>query len=151
MKEYHGGLLGGHYSGNRLYNVLSDNWYWDGMYTDALEFCRSCPQCAIVTGGGGMSSNRYTLHIPVQRIFQIIGLDIMDLPVTVNMSLFSKTTSPNGLWSLLCQTSRIAELLYNQGVFGVPETILTDRGTNLLSGYLFLLGYHQTQHNSIPS
>ena len=27
MEEYHGGPLGGHYSGNRLYNVLSDNWY----------------------------------------------------------------------------------------------------------------------------
>ena len=81
MLEYHGGLLGGHYSGNRLYNVLITNWYWDGMYNDALEFCRSCPQCAIVTGGE--RHVKQPLHpIPVQRIFQIIGLDIMDLLVT---------------------------------------------------------------------
>ena len=51
MAENHGGLLGDHYSANRLYyNILSNNWYWDRMYTDAvdLEFRKSC---TIVSGG----------------------------------------------------------------------------------------------------
>ena len=77
LEQYHGGPLGGHYSGNWLYNVLSSQWYWDGMYTDCLKFCRSCPQCAIVSGGE--RNGKQPLHpIPVQRPFQILGLDIMD-------------------------------------------------------------------------
>ena len=139
MQEYHGGPLGGHYSGNRLYNVLITNWYWDGIYNDALKFCKSCPQCAIVTGGE--RHVKQPLHpIPVQRIFQIIGLDIMDLPVTeqgnkhviVFQDYFSK-------WPMVFpmpdqKTSRIVELLTKEIIlfFCVPEAILTDRGTNLL-------------------
>ena len=110
------------------------------MYTDALQFCRSCPQCAIVTGGG--RHVKQPLHpIPVQKIFQIIGLDIMNLPVTeqgnkhviVFQDYFSK-------WPMVFavpdqKTSRIAELLTKEMIpfFGMPEAILTDRGTNLLS------------------
>ena len=140
MLEYHGGPLGGHYSGNRLYNVLITNWYWDRMYNDALEFCRSCPQCAIVTGGE--RHVKQPLHpIPVQRIFQIIGLDMMDLLVTeqgnkhviVFQDYFSKRPMVFPVPDQ--KTSRIAELLTKEIIpfFGVPEAILTDRGTNLLS------------------
>ena len=81
LEQYHGGPLGGHYSGNRLHYVLSSQWYCDGMYTDCLKFCRPCPQCAIVSGGE--RNGKQPLHpISVQRPFQILGLDIMDLPVT---------------------------------------------------------------------
>lgn len=51
MEESHVGPLVGHYSGNWLHNILSNHWYWDGMYTDAIEFCISFPQCVIVSGG----------------------------------------------------------------------------------------------------
>ncbi len=51
------------------------------MYTDIVTFCKSCPQCAIVNSAGRV--NRPPLHpIPVQRPFQIFGIDIMDLPLT---------------------------------------------------------------------
>ena len=140
LEQYHGGPLGGHYSGNRLYNVLSSQWYWDGMYTDCLKFCRSCPQCAIVSGGE--RNGKQPLHpIPVQRSFQILGLDIMDLPTTeqgnkhvvVFQDYFTK-------WPMVFpvpdqKTLRIVELLTKEVIpfCGVPEAVLTDRGTNLLS------------------
>ena len=140
MEQYHGGPLGGHYSGNRLYNILSAQWYWDGMYADCLKFCRSCPQCAIVSGGE--RNGKQPLHpIPVQRPFQILGLDIMDLPATeqgnkhvvVFQDYFTK-------WPMVFpvpdqKTLRIAELLTKEVIpfCGVPEAVLTDRGTNLLS------------------
>ena len=128
------------WSGNWLYNVLSSQWYWDGMYTDCLKFCRSCPQCAIVSGGE--RNGKQSLHpIPVQRPFQILGLDIMDLPATergnkhvvVFQDYFTK-------WPMVFpvpdqKTLRIAELLTKEVIpfCGVPEAVLTDRGTNLLS------------------
>ena len=51
------------------------------MYRDALEYAKSCPQCAIVKGMG--RKNKPPVHpIPTERPFQIIGVDIMELPVT---------------------------------------------------------------------
>ena len=51
------------------------------MYNDVTKHCAFCPQCAIVTGNRCI--NRPPLSpIPVQRPFQIIGVDVMDLPVT---------------------------------------------------------------------
>ena len=111
MEENHAGPLDGHYSGNQLYNTLSNNWYWDEIYTDAvdLEFCKPCPQYAIVSGRE--RHVKQPLHpIPAQRYFQIIGLDIMDLPMTknaANMWLSFRITSLNGPWSLLCQIRKL--------------------------------------------
>ena len=57
------------------------HWWWDGMYSDTQEFTRNCPQCTVVTGGG--QHHRPPLHpIPVSRPFQIVGVDVMELPRT---------------------------------------------------------------------
>ena len=108
------------------------------VYT--LEYAESCPQCAIVKGTG--HKNKPPLHpILTERPFQIVGVDIMELPVTtrgnkyvvVFQDLFTK-------WPMVYPTSNqkaetIACLLVEQIVpfFGVPEALLSDRGTNLLS------------------
>ena len=82
MRENHSGLMAGHFSGNRLYNVLLRHWWWEGMYSDTREHCKSCSQCAIVTGTV-VGKLKPPLHpIPVQQAFQIVGVDVMDLPVT---------------------------------------------------------------------
>ena len=140
MEETHGGTLGGHYPGNRLYNTLARHWWWEGMYLDAIRYSKSCPECAIVSGGG--KQYRPPLHpIPVERPFQIVGVDIMDLPKTqrgnklviVFQDFFSK-------WPMVYpipdqKAVRIAQLIAEEVVpfFGVPEALLSDRGTNLLS------------------
>ena len=51
------------------------------MYVDAKKFAKNCLECAIATGGSKIS--RPPLHpIPVQRPFQILRIDIMELPKT---------------------------------------------------------------------
>ena len=50
------------------------------MYADALAFCKRCPECAIVTGGGRQHPPPLRL-IPVQLPFQTISVD-MDLLCT---------------------------------------------------------------------
>lgn len=53
------------------------------MHADTLRFVRNCPSCTIVIGGG--KPLRPPLQpIPVQRPFQIVGVDIMDLPKTAD-------------------------------------------------------------------
>ena len=51
------------------------------VYSDVADYCANCPQCAIVNPSGRV--NRPPLHpIPVQRVFQIVNVDVMDLPKT---------------------------------------------------------------------
>ncbi len=79
LEENHSGQMAGHFSG--LYNMLVRRWWWDGMYADAFNHCNSCPQCAVVSGTGRVQ--RLPLQpIPVERAFQILGVDIMELPQT---------------------------------------------------------------------
>ena len=81
LEDSHAGKMAGHFSGARLYSTLCRSWWWRTMYKDVMEFCSSCGECATVTGVGRRCPP--PLHpIPVQRPFQIIGVDIMELPVT---------------------------------------------------------------------
>ena len=81
MEENHSGPLAGHFSGEKLFKALVRHWWWPSMYSDVIKHCANCPQCAIVHSSGRL--NRPPLHpIPVQRVFQIVGVDVMDLPKT---------------------------------------------------------------------
>ena len=110
------------------------------MYQNINDNTRSCPQCAIVTGAGRRQSPQMK-SIPVDHPFQIVGVDIMELPVTtrrnkyaiVIQDLFTK-------WLMVYaapdqKTVRLAKLLAEEIVpmFGVSEALLSDRSTNLLS------------------
>jgi hypothetical protein len=81
LEEHHASVMGGHFSGKKMYSALCRHWWWDGMYRDTQKFASNCPQCIIVTGGG--RPRRPPLHpIPVKRPFQIVGVDVMELPKT---------------------------------------------------------------------
>ena len=103
MEECHGCKFGGHFIGARLYNQLSRHWWWENMHADIFTFCKSCPECATATVGC-RPSKPHLSTIPVQRPFQIIGLDLME-PVPDQ------------------KTERIVKLLTEEIVpfFGVPE------------------------------
>ena len=61
------------------------------MYSEVIKHCSSCPQCAIVNSSGRI--NKPPLHpIPVARVFQIVGVDIMDLPKTRRLTKDSPKT-----------------------------------------------------------
>ena len=131
------------FSGQRLYNSLMLHWWWGGMFSDAVRFAKACPECAVVTGTG--RKIKPPLHpIPVSRPFQILGIDVMDLPLTekgnkhiiVIQDLLTK-------WPFVFavpdqKTSRIARLLAEEVIpcFGVPESLLSDSSTNLLSNLM---------------
>ena len=143
LSENHSGPCAGHFAGHKLYNVLVRYWYWKGMYNDTMNFCRSCPECVTVLGSGKLVKPPLC-PIPIQRPFQILGVDVMDLPITekgnkhvvVFQDYFTK-------WPLVYpvpdqKATRLVELLTKEVIpfFGVPEALLSDRGTNLLSNLM---------------
>ena len=134
MEEQHRGLMGAHFSGNRLFGVLSSRWWWKGMHGDAVRFARNYPDHTIVSGGGRVC---WPPHhpIPVKRPFQIFEVDIMDLPTTQQgnkhvVVLQDYLTK----WPLVFpfpdqRSERLARLVGEEvvPVFGVPECLLSDR------------------------
>lgn len=143
MEETHSGVFAGHFSSQRLYNTLARVWWWDGMYCDAVRHVKKCPNCAIVTGGGRVV-NPPLQPIPVRRVFQIVGVDVMDLPKTdqgnKHVLVFQDFLSK---WPMVFpipdqKSERIVKILVEEIVplFGVPEALLSDRGTNLLSNLM---------------
>ena len=95
MKCVHGGPFAGHFSGDCPYKTLVRSWYWEGMYSDCEKHRKGCPQCCIVMAGG-KRGNPHLQPIPVTRPFQILGIDIMDLPCTErgNKHVFGDTGFP---------------------------------------------------------
>ena len=53
------------------------------MFADAdvVHFVKNCPECTVVTGGCPVKKPPLQ-PIPVQRPFQVVGVDIMELPLT---------------------------------------------------------------------
>ena len=103
-------------------------------------FDRNCPQCTVVERSEWKQIPPL-VPIPVDHPFQILGVDVMELPLTIKgnkylivfQDLFTK-------WPMAFPTpdqkaERIARLLVEEIVpqFGAPEALLSDQGTNLLS------------------
>ena len=140
MQSVHGGSFAGHFSGNRLYQVLVRSWYWEGMYTDCEKHRKGCPQCCYAMGGGRVTKPPLQ-PIPVSRPFQILGIDVMDLPQTERGNkhvLVIQDFLTKWPWVFPIpdqKTTRIVEILVQEIIpmCGVPEALLSDRGTNLLS------------------
>ena len=135
VQQHHRENMGGHFAVNKLHKMLASHWCWEGMYVDVQNEVKSCPECAVGSGGG--RKTKPPLHpIPVQKPFQIIGVDIMELPkignryVVVFHDFFSK-------WPMVYlvpdqKSERLVKLLTEEVIpfCGVPEAY---RGANLLS------------------
>ena len=78
---------------------------------------------------------------PVSRPFQILGVEVMDLPRTErgnkHVIVFQDILIK---WPIVVpildqKTSRVLQILVEEviPIFGIPEALLRDRGTNLLS------------------
>ena len=160
MAEYHGGVMAGHFSGVRLYKTLVKQWYWEGMYTDCVAHCKVCPQCAVTQGTGRIVVPPLK-PIPVSCVFQIVGIDIMELPKTSNgnryVVVFQDFLSK---WPMVFPVAdqkaiTLAKLLVQEVVpfMGMPEALLSDRGTNLLSHLMMdicFARYPKNEYNSLP-
>lgn len=82
MEENHRGPFAGHFSGDHMYRTLRQHWWWEGMYSSCIRYARNCPKCTVVTSGGRNTKPPLYPIPPVERPFQIIGVDIMELPCT---------------------------------------------------------------------
>ena len=140
IEGYHGSSMSGHFSAPKLIKAISRHWWWQGMHKDITEHCNSCLQCTVVNASGRVHQPLLK-PIPVQRAFQIIGVDVMELPKTKRGNKYVAVfqdflTKWPFVFAMPDQKAiRLVKLLVEEVIpfTGVPECLLSDRGTNLLS------------------
>ncbi|XP_064398966.1 uncharacterized protein LOC135345475 [Halichondria panicea] len=140
IQGYHSSAMSGHFSAPKLVKAIARHWWWQGMHGEITERCGSCLQCTAVNASGRIHQPLLT-PIPVQRAFQIMGLDIMELPKTKNGNRYVAVfqdflTKWPFVFAMPDQKAiRLVRLLVEEviPITGVPESLLSDRGTNLLS------------------
>jgi len=65
--------MSGHFSGPKIFKVMSRQWWWEKMDQDIIDYVKNCSQCAIVTGiGRKQQPPMHSIH--VDHPFQIIGI-----------------------------------------------------------------------------
>ena len=139
LEESHGGRFAGHFLPKAVYSMLAKRYWWDGMYKDVHLHCRSCLPCATYQGSG-KRVRPPLMPIEVGGPFHRVGVDIMELPQTVNgnryvISFVDYLTKWVESFATSNQTSEtIVRLLIDHVIcrHGVPNALISDRGPNLL-------------------
>ena len=130
------------------------------LYPNYGDDSANCPP--LVSMGPGRKTKPPLHPIPVQCPFQILGIDVMDLPQTERGNKHVVVIQGWGTkWSFVFavpdqKLSRIARLPTEEIIprFGVPEALLSDEGTNLLSHLVLnlckMLRNHEVEQDSVP-
>ena len=143
LKESHCGRFAGHLSEKKVYDRLRRHVWWRGMRNDVHKFCRACLECA--SWKGGRRTCRPPLQpIPVGGAFHRVAVDILQLPITASgnryVAVFMDylTKWPEAFAIPDQKADTIAKLFVEQIIcrHGIPEELLSDRGTNFLSSVI---------------
>lgn len=141
LTEFHTSPLGGHQGRKRTLRKIQKKFWWSGMAQDVKTWVKECMLCQKVKHGGGVKQPMKvtsTASQPWERLaFDIVG----PLPLSLQGNRYLLTAQDELTKYLFAipipdQTAEtVARAMTNQIllVFGSPESILTDQGTNFLS------------------
>ena len=143
LGEAHEGRFAGHLAEKKVFDRLRRYVWWPGMRNDVHTFCRSCLVCS--SRKGTRRTCKPSLQpIPVGGPFHRLGVDVLQLPLTtrgnryvvVFMDYLTKWPEAFAVPDQKAET--IARLLVNEIIcrHGIPEELLSDRGTNFLSSII---------------
>ena len=146
LHEAHAGCFSGHFSERKVYDKIRRNYWWYGLRRDIRKFCRACLNC-VSRRGPGHASRPPLVPIPVKGAFHRVAVDVLQLPLTssgnkyviVFMDYLTKWVE--AFPTADQQATTVAELMIEHIVcrHGVPEELLSDRGTNFLSDIMMKL------------
>lgn len=141
MKASHDHILAGHGGLRTTNRRVAEKYWWATRHSDVTKYVLNCVDCA-------KRADIQRQKIPLQRLpeasqpFQMLGLDILgpfhktpagNRYVLTIIDHFSRyvcmIAMPNQ------QANTVAQALVNNWLlkFGVPDTIVTDQGTNFMS------------------
>lgn len=141
LNDYHLLPTAGHAGVRRMINNIRRSFYWPELERDVRQFIKKCDKCQIMKYGRN-TIQPMVVTTTATSAFQKIFLDIVGpldkdldgnsyiLSIQCDLSKFVE------VYSLPNKESRtVAAALVNNFIlrFGIPNTILTDRGTEFMS------------------
>ena len=140
LSETHDGKFAGHFGEQKVYNLLRKMYWWDGMRADIRRYCRSCLICA-TRKGTGRATRPPLQPISVGGPFHRVGVDVLQLPKTFDGNCYvivfaDYLTKWEEAFPTNDQKAETIAKLFVENIVchhGVPEELLSDRGSNFLS------------------
>ncbi|KAL3279297.1 hypothetical protein HHI36_016805 [Cryptolaemus montrouzieri] len=144
LKENHESTISGHSGFSRTYKRIKENYKWSNMKRDIKNFIKACISCQINKRNNKPGKAPMEITTTSERPFQRIALDIVGpLPLTELGNKFILTMQDDlTKYSYACcipnhEAKTIAdEFLKFITLFGIPETILSDNGTDFTSNVI---------------
>ena len=153
LYHLHRDMSGAHLGVDAVIGKIKDRYYWPQLGEDVKEYIRSCDICQ---RRGPQQRREELIPIKIQGPFHRIGIDIKGpLPVTSNgnryiviaMDYFSKWPEAKAIPNMKAET--VAKFIYEDIIcrHGVPQEILSDRGTSFVNKIISeLCQNYQTKH-----
>jgi len=153
LYHLHRDISGAHLGMDAILEKIKERYYWPQMGDDVKKYIRTCDICQ---RRGPQQRREELIPIKVQGLFYRIGIDIKGpLPVTssknryiiVAMDYFSKWPEAKAVPNMKADT--VAKFIYEEIIcrHGVPQEILSDRGTSFVNKVIEeLCDKYQTKH-----
>lgn len=138
----HEGLMGGHLGIKKTSDRILSSFYWPGIYGDVKRYCRSCDVCQRTIPQGKVTKVPLGEVPLIDAPFKKIAVDLVG-PLEPKTDRGNRyiltlvdygTRYPEAVPLPSIETERVAEAMLD--VFsrvGIPEEILSDRGTQFTS------------------
>lgn len=144
LYAYHNAPYSGHFGFKKTLRKITAKYVWRGMHRDVKSYCASCESCQLRKSG---QRRRAPLELfgEVNEPFERTALDVVGpLPITtegnkyvlVFVDHFTKFAEALPLRDQKAET--VARAFVERIVLrhGVPQQLLTDQGTNFVSGLM---------------
>ena len=139
MELAHAIPMAGHLGKTKTADRILQRFYWPTLHRDVASFCRSCPQC--------QKCSRKARKVP------LVPLPVMSVPFSrIAMDLVGPLPRSNRYVLVICDyATRYPEAIPLRNIdaehiagelttvftrLGIPDEILTDQGSNFMSGLL---------------
>ena len=145
LRLAHDSALAGHLKAKKTTERIWSHFYWPGLQSDVRRYCASCDPCQRTTPKGKVGKVPVVMPPLIDTCFRRIAVDLVGplQPVTERGNRYIltivdlATRYPEAVALPSIEAERVAEALME--VFsrlGVPNEILSDNGTQFVSGVM---------------
>ena len=141
LDQYHTHVVSVHAARDRLWEIIKNRFYWDGIYEYVRTYVRNCETCQKIKTRAPV---RAGLLQPIKsnRPFQIVGIDIAIMRISSNKSkyilvcidYFTNWVEAAAMKSMTAEETLRVFFSLIISRHGCPEYIRSDSGTQFLSG-----------------
>lgn len=145
IRDYHEPAVAGHFGAEKTYASIREWYYWPAMREQVYEFCKTCMSCQLNKPTACPPVMVTPLEVPTSP-WQCISMDwVTELPRSFEghdaiLNVVDRFTK----WAIVIPCNKtqnakqMATALFQHvfGVFGLPESIVSDKDTRLTSHFV---------------